>query len=201
MHPPAFMRRYFNWYYARIYVYVRPERVFVWPQGDFSQDPTLYGSHLEEARSHHSEEPVVPAPDPAGGAVSWDERLDGLGTRHETAVLSLVGPDGFPFSLRVPVRTDRAAHRVRLGPLPDWLPAVPSKACLTAHAHGPRFEWQRNFQVRGDLVQEDSEWALVPHRLVGGFELPPGKLQAYRENLRKILRFRKAGKAELAKRV
>jgi hypothetical protein len=184
MHPPSFLRGQFNWYYTRIYVYVRPERVFVWSDGDFSKEPTLYGTHLEEA----------------GGPPEWDARLDELGQRHDTAVLTLVGPDGFPFSLRLPIRPDRAAHRVRLGELPDWLPATPSKACLTAHAHGPRFEWQANFQVRGDLVQEAGDWSLVPHRLVGGFELPQGKLQAYRENLGKMLRFRKRAKAELAKR-
>ena len=33
MMPPGFMRRLFNWYFTRIYVYVRPERVFVWPGG------------------------------------------------------------------------------------------------------------------------------------------------------------------------
>ena len=33
MHPPKPMRAMFNWYYARIYVKVRPERVFVWPRG------------------------------------------------------------------------------------------------------------------------------------------------------------------------
>jgi hypothetical protein len=199
-HPPAFLRGQFAWYYTRIYVYVRPERVFVWPHGDFSQDPTLYGSHVEEVRSHHSEEPAVPPPVPEGGDVEWDARLDELGSRHRTAVLSLVGPDGFPFSLRLPIRTDRAAHRIRLGRLPDWLPAIASKACLTAHAHGPRFEWQTNFQVRGDLVRERDEWALVPHHLVGGFELPESTLQMYRDNLRKMFRFRKKAKAELARR-
>jgi hypothetical protein len=200
MHPPGFLRGQFGWYYNRIYVYVRPERVFVWDGCDFSADPALYGSHVEEARSHHSEEPVERPPAPEGGSVAWDSRMDELGTRHPTAVLSLVGPDGFPFSLRLPIRTDRASGRVRLGALPDWLPAAPSKACLTAHAHGPRFEWQTNFQVRGDLVRDGGEWSLVPHRLVGGFELPQSKLQAYRENFAKMLRFRKKAKAELARR-
>jgi Pyridoxamine 5'-phosphate oxidase len=199
-HPPAFLRGQFSWYYTRIYVYVRPERVFVWADGDFSQDPTLYGSHVEEVRSHHSEEPEEPPAAPAGGAVKWDSRMDALGSRHPTAVLSLVGPDGFPFSLRLPIRIDRAAHRVRLGRLPDWLPASACKACLTAHAHGPRFEWQTNFQVRGDLVREGDEWSLVPHHLVGGFELPESVFVMYRQNFRKILRFRKQAKAELAKR-
>ena len=55
----------------------------------------------------------------------------------------------------------------------------PGLACVTAHDHAPDFSWQRNFQVRGDLVEEDGAWALVPQRMVGGFELPPAsKLRA-----------------------
>jgi hypothetical protein len=200
MHPPAFMRSMFNWYYTRIYVYVRPERVFVWSDGDFSKDPTLYGSHVEEVRSHHSAEPEVPPPAPAGGAIAWDSRMDELGARHKTAVLTLVGPDGFPFSLRLPISPDRAAHRVHVGELPDWLPAAPSKACLTAHEHHPEFRWQTNFQVRGDLVRSEDGWSLVPHRLIGGMDLPESKLEAYRSYIPRILRYRKKAKAELAKR-
>jgi hypothetical protein len=200
MAPPAFLRGMFSWYYTRIYVYVRPERVFVWGDGDFSKEPTLYGSRVEEVRTKHSADPEVPPPAPAGGAVKWDPRMDELGKRHETAVLTLVGPDGFPFSLRVPIRPDRLAHRVHLGPLPEWLPAAPSKACLTAHAHGPEFKWQTNFQVRGDLARDNGSWSLVPHRLVGGFELPEKQFDVYRQNFRKMLRFRKKAKAELAKR-
>ena len=44
-------------------------------------------------------------------------------------------------------------------------------------------------------MREGGGWSLVPHRLVGGFELPKSKLQAYRENFRKMLRFRKKAKA------
>ena len=31
MAPPDFLKRFLLWYYARLYVYVRPERVYVWP--------------------------------------------------------------------------------------------------------------------------------------------------------------------------
>jgi hypothetical protein len=44
-------------------------------------------------------------------------------------------------------------------------------------------------------------WALIPHRLVGGFELPPGSSFArYRLNAHKVMRFRRIAKRELAKR-
>jgi hypothetical protein len=126
--------------------------------------------------------------------------MDELGQRHRTAVLSLVGPDGFPMSTRAAIQPDRAAGRVRLGELPSWLPASPTRACLTAHEHHPDFKWQANFQVRGDLVRDDGEWSLVPHKFVGGFELPQSRFGAQREFFRRMLRYRKKAKAELARR-
>jgi hypothetical protein len=200
LYPPKAIRGVFNWYFMRIYVYVRPERVYVWDKGDCYGEPTLFGAHMEEVRSHHSEEPEVDRAAPEGGGVAWDERLEELGRRHPTAVLSVVGPDGFPLSTRLTVEPDRGAGRIRLGRLPEWLPVSAGKACLTAHAHEPEFRWQTNFQVRGDLVGDDSGWSLVPHRLIGGFELPKSKVAAYRENARKMMRFRKVAKRELAKR-
>jgi hypothetical protein len=200
LYPPKPLLRMLDWYFLRIYVYVRPERVFVWEEGDFAREPTLYDSHMEEVRSHHSQEPEVPPPPPEGGMTAWDERLEQLGGRHPTAVLSVVGPDGFPQSCRLVIEPDREGRRLRLGDLPEWLVAVPSRACLTAHAHGSGAFWQTNFQVRGDLVHEGSGWFLVPHRLVGGFELPKGRLEGYRANFKKMRRFRKIAKRELAKR-
>jgi len=200
MHPPAFMRRRMAWYYIRLYIYVRPERVFVWPGGDFSQEPTLYGARVDEVRTQHSVEPAVPVPAPEGGSPAWDDRMDELGRRHKTAVLSVVGPDGFPLSSRVAIEPDRAAGRVRLGQLPEWMPASPSRACLTAHEHHPDFKWQANFQVRGDLLGQSGDWSFVPHKFVGGFELPRSKLGAQREFLRRMLRYRKRAKRELTRR-
>ena len=72
---------------------------------------------------------------------------------------------------------------------------------MTAHDHAPDFSWQRNFQVRGDLVEENGAWAVVPQRLVGGFELPPASdIERYRINASKVLRFRKIARAEMRKR-
>ena len=72
MHPPAFVRGMFSWYYDRIYVYVRPERVYVWPAGDPTAEPQLFGSHVEEVRSGHVEEPELPHPAPRGGPIEWE---------------------------------------------------------------------------------------------------------------------------------
>jgi hypothetical protein len=196
--PPVAVQRLFGWYFTRIYVRVRPERVYVWRGG---AEPELLDAHMEEVRSGHNEEPAAPHAGPREREPRWDARLDELGRQYDTAILSLVAPDGFPFSTRVPVTPDRGAGRIRIGPAPPGLPTQPGLACLTAHDHSPDFKWQRNFQVRGDLVEDGDGWALVPSKLVGGFELPPGSgLQKVRVNLSKIRRFRRIAKRELAKR-
>jgi hypothetical protein len=201
MAPPKAFRRLFDWYYTRIYVHVRPERVYVWAGGDATNEPQLFDAHMEEVRSGHDEEPDAEHAPTEGGAMVWDGRMDELGSRYPQAVLSLVAPDGFPFSVRLPISVDRAARRIRLGAGVLGLPVQPGLACLTAHDHHPDFLWQRNFQVRGDLVEEDGGWALIPHRLIGGFELPPSSTIAkYRLNAGKMMRYRKRAKQELRER-
>lgn len=198
--PPAPVQRLFTWYFTRIYIHVRPERVYVWPDGDFTREPELYGSHVEEIRSGHSEEPARFHAEPGGGASAWDARISQLGTTYPTAVLSIVSPDGFPFAVRLPVAVDPAARWVKIAGEPVGIPLRPGLACLTAHAHSERFTWQQNFQLRGDLVRRDDGWALIPHRVVGGFEIPPNRIAAVRENARKARRFRRTARRELARR-
>jgi hypothetical protein len=201
MQPPRFLQGLFWWYYARLYVNVRPERVYVWPDGDFDTEPQLFGSHIEEVRSGHSQEPEVPLPETTGGPVPWDDRLRELGERYETAVVSLIAPDGFPMSARVRIDPDEPAGRIRLKDTPVGIPLAPERACLTAHEHHPEFKWQVNFQVRGNLLPDDGGWALIPRRLIGGFELPPtSALARYRLNAAKMRRFRKNAKKQRARR-
>lgn len=202
MMPPGFLRPLFTWYLARIYVHIRPERVYVWPDCDLNAEPTLLDSHLEEIRSGHSEEPEYSPPQPHnGGTPAWDRRIEEMGSRYDTVVLSLVAPDGFPFSQRVPIQADSHDRRLRLAAEPVATPLRPGRACVTAHDHAPDFTWQRNFQVRGDLVRDGDGWSVIPRRLIGGFELPPtSTLGRYRTNAGKIRRYRKIAKRELAAR-
>jgi hypothetical protein len=199
MKPPKPLKKMLTWYYARIYVKVRPERVWIWRDGCES-DPELLDAHLEEVRSGHDEEPDAELAGPRERDPVWDERIDELGSRYETAVFSLVAPDGFPFSARVKVRVDRDARRIRLEETPGGAPLQPGLACLAAHEHEENFSWQHNFQVRGDLVEDDQGWSIVPAKLVGGFEIPKGQLAVVRANFKKARRFHKVAKRELAKR-
>jgi hypothetical protein len=201
MLPPKFVEGLMGWYFERLYVLVRPERVFVWPDGDLGREPELHDAHLEEVRSGHSEEPEQERAPAAGGTIAWDGRIAELGRRHPTAVLAWVSPDGFPLAARVPVSVDEASRRIEIEAEPAGLPLLEGRACLTAHAHGPRFEWQENFQVRGDLVRENGSWRLVPHKLIGGFELPEeSELARLRRNMGKSMRFYRNRKRVLRER-
>jgi len=93
--PPDALKRFFGWYYDRIYVHVRPERVWIW-RGDSGDAPELLDTHLEEVQSGHAEEPAAPHADPREREPAWDSRIDELGERYDSAVLSLGRPRRLP---------------------------------------------------------------------------------------------------------
>jgi hypothetical protein len=138
-------------------VRVRPERVLVWPGADLDSEPQLYDAHMEEVRSAHNEEPETGHPPPEGGLDAWDERLDDLGARERMAAVAFVGPDGFPFAVRVPVRADPGARVLRIEADPLGAPIEPGPACLCA----------RTLRVVGDLDEVHGSWVLRPHRVAG----------------------------------
>jgi hypothetical protein len=142
-------------------VHVRPERVYVWPGGDATQEPQLFDAHIEEVRSGHDEEPEGPQAAAEGGSAIWDDRMDELGSSSD-AVLSLVAPDGFPFSVRIPISVDSAAGYVRIAAGVLGVPVQPGLACLTPNDR---------FQVHGDLVEKESGWVVVPHQTIGRPEI------------------------------
>ena len=119
-----------------------------------------------------------------------------MGRKYTSGVIAVVGADGFPFAVRAPVAADAGEKVVRIE---GGAGLHPGLACLTVHDHAEDFTWQRNFQVRGDLVADGDGWVLVPRKLVGGFEIPEGgPLAKLRPNIAKARRFRKIAKRELA---
>jgi hypothetical protein len=137
-------------------VRVRPERVYVWPGGDATREPQLFDAHMEEVRSGHDQEPAGEHAAAEGGSAAWDDRIDDLAGDVD-AILSLVAPDGFPFSVRLPISVDGAAQRLRIAAGVLGVPVQMGLACVTA---------QDRFQVRGDLVEEAGTWVVVPHQMV-----------------------------------
>jgi hypothetical protein len=98
------------------------------------------------------------------------------------------------------VNPDEQAGCIRFGVDALGVPVAPGRACLAAHIHEPEFTWQMNFQVRGDLVEREGEWVMIPHKYVGGFNVPKKQTALWREIVSKQSGFRKKAKAELAKR-
>jgi hypothetical protein len=199
--PSGPLKRFFSWYYDRIYLHVRPERVYVWRAGRLDEEPTLYDAHVEEVRSGHNEEPEEGHAPPEGGLEVWDTRLDRLGREDTTAVVAFVGPDGFPFAVRVPVRSDSEARVIHIDADPVGAPLEPGPACLCAHAHAEDLTWQHSYQVRGDLLEDGGRLVLHPHRVVSGLQLPSSAFERYRVNVRKILRFRRTARERERARV
>jgi hypothetical protein len=198
--PPDAVQRRFDWYYSRIYLRVRPERVYVWPGGDCELEPQLF--ELGTDGGSEPQPPAVAAVAPAGAGGRWDRRIQELGRRYGSAALSFVGPDGFPFAVRVPVAASRRARLISIDAQPAGAPLRPGPACVTAHDHEEALRWQRNFQVRGQLVPHPrGGWAVAPERVVSGFELPPGgALSRAIANFRKIRRFRRTARRERRRR-
>ena len=199
MHPPKPLRQMLGWYYTRIYIKVRPERVFVWPDGDITREPVVHDAHLEEVRSGHTEEPPEDRGRVGSGEGVWDGRVDDL-AGHETGVLGWLSPDGFPIAVRVPIRPDRVGRLIEIGAEPAGLPVLEGHACLTVHRHAPDFTWQRNFQIRGDLERSAEGLRLIPRKLVGGFELPEGWIGRNRSIISRWYRFRRTAKRRLKER-
>jgi hypothetical protein len=199
----------FDWYFARIYIHVRPERVHIWRGGDCEAEPELIELAARAEGGDPGERsggsaPAAGEPPPAGGARTGSlRRVHELGRRYDTAVLSFVAHDGYPFSIRIPVSTDRRGRRIHVDATPAaTVPLLPGPACITAHDHDERLAWSRNFQVRGQLLGDRSGWTVTPQQVVDGFELPPvGPVTRAVSNFRKIRRFRRTAKAERAKRI
>ena len=109
-----------------------------------------------------------------GGAVAWDERIEELGEPP---------PDGRPLlgrSRRLPAR-GRGCRSHSTAP-PTGSGSSPSRrACRSPRAGPaspptptrPSSSGRRTSRCAGiSVAPDEGDWALVPHKLVGGFELP-----------------------------
>ena len=184
MYPPKPIRGMFNWYYARIYIKVRPERVFVWPGGTWRsrRSSTMRTwRRCAPATSRSRRRTTVGRPgDPGVGQAHGRPGR----ARHGRAQLDGAGwvPDRGPRPVqRGPLATgDR--HRGRAGGaasaggtgLPDRAPAR-ARLHLAAQHAGPR----RPRRARSGA----GAWCRAGSS--AGFELPEGRLTRFRDFIRK----------------
>ena len=192
----------FRWYFNRIYVHVRPERVYVWRGGNMATSPSCSTPTWRRCAPGHEEEPDDEHA-PTRGAAARLGRAAGRAGRSATRRRwsRWCRPTGSPSRCGCPSTVDQAARRIRLGGAPVGVPWQPGLACVTAHDHAPDFTWQRNFQVRGDLVEEDGAWAVVPAAAGGRLRAAAGvHLRALPAERQKVMRFRKIARREMRNR-
>jgi hypothetical protein len=93
--------------------------------------------------------------------------LTRLLAQYNSAVVTLVGADGYPVSFRCRPTVD-LVDRVLLIDPPASAPVQAGRVGMLCHSHNERLWKLRSFHVRGALVPRGDRWALVPERLTLG---------------------------------
>jgi hypothetical protein len=86
----------------------------------------------------------------------------------ESAVLSGIDEDGYPFSVRCRPYPDASGAEVLRVWLPPGTPLRPGPASLLCHSHNENLWNLKGFLVRGVLFLNFGEWSVEPVRFVPG---------------------------------
>ena len=96
----------------------------------------------------------------------WDEIVKHL-AGFESAVLTGLDAEGYPYSVRCRPRADPVRRVLRIR-LPAAVPFRPGSASLLCHSHDENMWHLRSFLVRGELSSDARGWRLDPLRFVPG---------------------------------
>jgi hypothetical protein len=96
----------------------------------------------------------------------WDDIAKHL-LDFESAVLTSVDAEGYPFSVRCRPEPDEVAQALRIH-LPAGTPIQPGLAGLLCHKHDENLWNLKSFLVRGALTQDERAWVFYPRRFVPG---------------------------------
>lgn len=110
--------------------------------------------------------------------------------RFPSAVLTTVGPDGYPVSVKVRVRRD-PRRQAFLIEVPAGTASYPGPAGLLFHRHAWRLSALWGYLIRGRLERTEG-WIFIPERWVPEF--------APIANLRNPIRYRRRAAAYLRAR-
>lgn len=100
----------------------------------------------------------------------------------ESAVLTIVGGDGYPTSVRCRPKVRAESKRIEVQ-LPDWIETSEGAASLLFHRHDNNLFKMKDFLLRGRLEQQEDEWMFVPVAMIPGI-LGLGPRPAIRNFLR-----------------
>jgi hypothetical protein len=96
----------------------------------------------------------------------WDEIVEHL-AGFESAVLTGVDAEGYPYSVRCRPRADPVGRVLRVR-LPAEIPIRSGPASLLCHSHDANVWNLRSFLVRGELGSDARGWKLHPLKFVPG---------------------------------
>ncbi len=167
-----------DWYFMRLLIFVTPRRVIWQPAEEGAGPPRAFAPLPRAARPS----------DPL-----W-AMLTRYAPRFASAVLTSVGGDGFPASLRCRPLIEPAPQRLRLH-LPAGAGATPGPASLLYHRHDERLWGLLSFLLTGELAQEGGDWVFRPARFLPGMGI--GGLRGY---WRFVMQGRRTAAAYLARR-
>jgi hypothetical protein len=85
----------------------------------------------------------------------------------ESAVLSGVDREGYPYSVRCQPSLEAGQQRLRVG-LPTETMLQPGPACLLCHRHDEHLWNLKSFVVRGRLEQDGEGWLFCPEQFIPG---------------------------------
>lgn len=97
----------------------------------------------------------------------WDDITKHL-PGFESAVLTGVDAEGYPFSVRCWPYPDAAAAKVLRVQLAAGTPIRPGPASLLCHKHDENLWNLRSFLVRGVLNRDERGWSFAPLRFIPG---------------------------------
>jgi hypothetical protein len=123
----------------------------------------------------------------------WDEILRLLPS-FESAVLTGVDADGYPYSLRCRPSADSTVRLLRVQ-LPTYASIQAGPSSLLCHSHDENLWNLRSFLVRGNLTREDGAWIFQPERYV-----PGARVEGIRGMVRFVTGSRRNTKRYLKKR-
>jgi hypothetical protein len=172
------LTRYFSdWYYMRLLITVTPRAMFWLPEGDAAATPQSI-TRLTPPPAPPPATPntdVTPATAEASlGVEEWRRLVSELAT-YQSAVLTGIDGEGYPYSVRCQPQVDHETSALKLKGVtaPIWEGA----ASLLCHSHDDHLWRQRSFLVRGYVGRHENDiWYFQPSRLVPGISQNPLEL-------------------------
>jgi hypothetical protein len=98
----------------------------------------------------------------------WNNQLIACAQVYPTAVLTLGGAQGYPFSARCAVEFDAAREVMILSSMDAVFQGMTGKACLLFHRHNPDLSGQHELLIKGELAPEDGRLVFRPSAFLTG---------------------------------